>query len=43
MAHNQATVETPHKAKQLMNSHYIIALLVEYEQVVNAMTNTAFP
>ena len=26
-AHNQATVETPHKAKQLMNSHYNMALL----------------
>ena len=22
MVHNQATIETPHKAKQLMNSHY---------------------
>ena len=39
-AHNQATVETPYKAKQLMNSHYSIALLAKYEQVVNAMTDT---
>ena len=38
MVHNQVTVETPHKAKQLMNSHYNIALLADYEQVV-----TTFP
>ena len=40
MAHNQAMVETSHKAKQLMNSHYNIALLANYEQVVNAVTYT---
>ena len=28
-----------YKAKQLMNSHYNIALLAEYEQVVNAVTD----
>ena len=40
MAHNQAITETPHKAKQSINSHYNIALLADYEQVVNAMTDT---
>ena len=39
-AHNQAMVETPQKAQQLINSHYNIALLVDFEQVVNATPNT---
>ena len=38
--HNQATVETPQRAQQLMNSHYNIALLVDYKQVVNAEMHT---
>ena len=39
-AHNQATLETPNKAKQLMNSHYNIVLLANNEQLVNAVTPT---
>ena len=40
IAHNQATVETLHKAQQLMNSHYNIALLTKTEQTIDAATDT---
>ena len=37
MAHNQATIEMPQRVQQLMNSHYNIALLADYKQVINAL------
>ena len=36
---NQSTVETPYYARQLMNSHYNITLLTEFEQVLDAMNS----
>ena len=39
-AHNQATLKMLQRMHQLMNSHYNIALLADFEQVVNASPNT---